>query len=991
LRAQVDPGWGSDPWPEETLAQLTQEVLESGLRGWITGREEVLGAVIGPRSSFPGPLRPLELEVATIGPEFLVREGRPRPSGEARVGIAGARQRLGALLAAHRNGDSADVEVRVDSVDLEDGALASSGVFVRIYSQTDERVLQTNLRLTVRWRLGNARVVLASLVAEYFQEVQGPAPLFADRTTQFLGTDVSADSWLWQGAQQSSERTDNLIVFTDVHLGMHGSAIGDLDGDGLEDVYVARHGGTPNLLLRHQADGSVRDTAPASGVDFLDDTSGVLIVDLDGDGARDLALGIGTQVVLCWNDGQGRFPKRTLLTRSSQDKVYSLAAADADGDGDLDLYDTRYFASNYGGGVPTPYHDAHNGAPNSLWRNQGRRSFEEATAEVGLDAGNDRFSLVSLWEDVDGDGDLDLYVVNDFGSNNLYRNDQGQFVDSAASLGLGDMAAGMGISPSDINGDGRLDFYVSNMHTAAGQRVTANERFMPQASSNLRAHYRGHTRGNSVLIQGEVGRFHDGSAASLAAPGGWAWGAVHVDMNNDGWDEFVVPNGFITGRDSRDLASFFWRCVVNASPSNGVPTPDYQNAWAGITRLSQVRGYCWNGNERHYTYLGGPSAQFSDISRMSGLAWKEDGRVALRADWDGDGLEDLILKNRSAPVLRFMHNQAQSSGAFVAIELVDGGPNTEAVGALVRVKTAERILLRRVYAGEGFLAGQSKRLHFGLGSMEAGETLEWVRVTWPDGEEQEVRDLAVGELYRWDRRESGPRTLTLGGGLPPGSAAQPLPSAPLAPRPDLVALERVPCSALNLPRLEGEALTVADYSGNCLLVYLWATWDGQSVAGLATLAAARERLERAGLKMHPLAFDGPRALSLVAKKVGSVLPESPGGRVDRRTRPLLELLLQSTLGAYDDLALPAGLLMDPDGRLVAVHMGPPDVDRLVDQAQRLHTGDARDAGRFTFALTGGRWLGDGPARNFTRAIEFLGKERGEEAFADELQAFVERR
>jgi hypothetical protein len=992
LRAQVDPSLPPNPWREETLAQLVHDVLVRGLREWIGGREEALGAVIGPRTSFPSPLRPKELRVIRPGPQLRWVEGQPEPSPQPLLGIAGARQRLGNLLAPHGGWIAGDVEAWVVAVEFVSDSLARSEVLVRVYSRKAGRVLQTNLRMLARWRLGASRVVLASLETEHFQEVSSPATLFADRTAQFLGPASEVGSWLWQGAQQCSERTDNLIVFTDVHLGMHGAALGDVDGDGLEDIYVARHGGAPNLLLRHRADGTVQDVAPASEVDFLDDTSGVLIVDMDGDGARDLVLGVGTDVVLCWNDGQGRFSARTFLSRDSKDKVYSLAAADADGDGDLDLYDTRYFANNYGGGVPTPYHDAHNGAPNSYWCNLGQREFEEATARVGLDVGNDRFSLVALWEDVDQDGDLDLYVVNDFGANNLYRNDGGQFVDVTAALGLGDMAAGMGISPSDINGDGRLDLYVSNMHTAAGRRVTAHERFQGSAPASVRAHYRAHTRGNSVLVQEDSGRFRDVSSSALASPGGWAWGAIHLDMNNDGWDEFVVPNGFLTGSDARDLASFFWRCVVNASPLEEPATSAYQNAWAGITRLTQVRGYCWNGHERHYAYLGSPEGRFADLSRLSGLGLDDDGRVALRTDWDGDGRQDLILKNRTAPVLRFMHNRAPQPGSYLAFELADAGPNTEAVGALVQVRLGSRTLVRRVYAGEGYLAGQSKRLHFGLGELPAGEVVEWVRVTWPDGQVQEVHGLPCGELYRWDRREGVPRALP----RPEASAwsdvsGPSLPATPAGPRSNLIALERVPCASLTLPRLNQDALTVGDYAGNCLLVYLWATWDPASQQGLVTLRSAQARFDDVGLRLHPLAMDGPRALERIAERMSTLLPDSAGGRADRRTRPLIELLLQSTLGIYDDLSLPIALLVDPDSRMVAVHLGPPEVDVIVDQVRRLQQGDPRDGGRWTHALTGGRWLGPGPARNFERAIEYLLEERKEEAFAAELRAFVDAR
>lgn len=115
---------------------------------------------------------------------------------------------------------------------------------------------------------------------------------------------------------------------------------------------------------------------------------------------------------------------------------------------------------------PLPYHDANNGGRNLLLRNTGTWQFEDVTRRTGLDENNSRFTMAAAWEDYDNDGDQDLYVANDFGRNDLYRNDDGHFTDIAHVAGVEDQASGMSVTWSDANRDGRMD--VSEQHVLLG-------------------------------------------------------------------------------------------------------------------------------------------------------------------------------------------------------------------------------------------------------------------------------------------------------------------------------------------------------------------------------------------------------------------------------------------------------------------------------------------------------------------------------------------
>ena len=175
------------------------------------------------------------------------------------------------------------------------------------------------------------------------------------------------------------------------------------------------------------------------------------------------------------------------------------------------------------------------------------------TEEVGLNQNNDRFSFAASWEDYDRDGDPDLYVANDYGRNNLYQNNAGKFIDVSQKLGVQDMSAGMSVSWGDYNRDGLFDLYVSNMFSSAGNRITYQRQFKSDAESVQVEGFRRHARGNS-LFEGVSGNpFKDVSETTNVTMGRWAWGSRFADIDNDGWLDLLVANGFITSPDPGDL------------------------------------------------------------------------------------------------------------------------------------------------------------------------------------------------------------------------------------------------------------------------------------------------------------------------------------------------------------------------------------------------------------------------------------------------------
>lgn len=266
-------------------------------------------------------------------------------------------------------------------------------------------------------------------------------------------------------------------------------------------------------------------------------------------------------VLILANEGAAGFqprPDAVPAIESSRSTFVSAAAADYDLDGDLDIYVAAYVfwrgsATAVGSPLPFPYHEAHNGARNILLRNRGDGVFEDATESAGLEVGNGRFSFAAAFGDHDDDGDPDLYVANDFGSNNLYRNEgDGRFTEVTTSAGVADVGAGMSVAWEDYDSDGDLDLYVGNMLSAAGRRVTGTDDYKRESPA-LQAIYRRHARGNSLFRNPGHGSFEDVSEESRAYFGRWAWGSGFIDLNLDGRDDLYVQNGFISNERKDDL------------------------------------------------------------------------------------------------------------------------------------------------------------------------------------------------------------------------------------------------------------------------------------------------------------------------------------------------------------------------------------------------------------------------------------------------------
>ena len=578
----------ADGWQSEVLSAQAQRALGDQIAGHELPLEHPGFSVA--EDAEISRLRPLDATESFAGPDFRVlrntvvdagdpdsgsKTDRP-PFGRGRTGWETAVGELRSVFAP----ESLHVKVKVFGVETESGATKISA-YVQVWGAAadDGAPRQINATWETRWsgpqetpvgaaepgstepgleEAGGALRLLGVRLRRY-EEIESTRgrtePLFGDATLAVLSKDPVFDTQLRHGVDHWTARIE-MRHGLDVG-GWQGLSIGDVNGDGLDDIYVCQPGGLPNRLFLQRPDGSGQDISAAAGVDWLESTHGALIVDLDNDGHQDLLVGVADGVLVHAGDGKGTFAVKAARVIPAA-MPYSFAAADYDQDGDLDIYLCCYDRRK---GVnrhlvfarPVPYHDANNGGRNVLLRNDGGWRFSHVTRRVGLDVNNRRFSYAAAWEDFDDDGDLDLYVANDFGRNNLYRNDGGHFVDVAPEAGVEDISPGMSACWGDYDGDGRPDLYVSNMFSSAGNRITFQEKFLSGTSDVERSELQRHARGNSLFRNLGNGKFADVSVDAGVSIGRWAWGSRFVDLQNDGLLDLVVSNGFITQEDKADL------------------------------------------------------------------------------------------------------------------------------------------------------------------------------------------------------------------------------------------------------------------------------------------------------------------------------------------------------------------------------------------------------------------------------------------------------
>jgi hypothetical protein len=595
------------------------------------------------------------------------------------------------------------------------------------------------------------------------------APSFTDQTAA-----------LGLAALPSSDRKEA------IRRGGYALVAADVDNDARPDLLVGNYG--PLQLLRNTGAGFVDITAKA-GLASEGTVKSAAFADLDGDGDRDIVLlrfVVGQtdprgDFVAYENKGDGTFAERkgVLPRRRQYDRAMPMTLADFDGDGRIDVYigfpGIRDFTSGIAGrGRPSWL------AAQGVWFNRGGWTFSEAADGDAVVSENDVYAHAALASDIDNDGDPDLLVVDDSGrSNPVYRNDgQGGWTQATEAMGMGKGGLSMGMAAGDFNNDGLMDVMTTNVTLTAGQRMaTATEGLLdPQAKmGKVMESLRGEYTALTLYQNKGDGTFTDVTAttAGLEWAGDAAAAGEWIDFNHDGLLDYYLPNGLWSGGEER-LDSLFFRSEVAlygdailgyatapADRSDPMPNdvhgrPIFATNGGPNPILSVLRndaatagpGLRWSmgGRQRNALFRNNGDGSFTEVGYLEGADRIEDGYIVAPVDINGDGRQDLVLRNtdpapgvQQASVVALVN---QHGGQTLTLRLRAASGNTDGVGAMVQAKVGGRTISREVRSVTG--AVQAEPLAWiGLGEADVVDELT---VRWPDGSTQVLREVQPGRL-----------------------------------------------------------------------------------------------------------------------------------------------------------------------------------------------------------------------------------------------------
>jgi hypothetical protein len=550
-----------------------------------------------------------------------------------------------------------------------------------------------------------------------------------------------------------------------------GVALGDVDGDGKVDVFLARTDG-PNALYRNLGDWRFEDITEQAGVAASNRYStGAALVDLDGDGDLDLLLlATASPNAFFLNDGRGRFTEQHEAIGAGTEGKGSRTPtlADVDGDGDLDLYIANYKPYSIvdrkmpGQGAPGPIvrqtapgkfevapeyqRDfklftppgmdrmflSMKGEPDDFYRNDGGRftrvpltsdRFRDAAGQP-LAAEPESFALDARFADLDGDGAPDLHVANDFEDPDLYwRNDgHGGFQLADWTVFRATSNSSMGTDIGDVNGDGLPDLFELDMLSNDSRRLRTQvptHTPVPKRAGELTTPTQ--LQRNTLSLNRGDGTFAEIAALAGVEASGWSWSTLFLDVDLDGWQDLLIANGHLWDRMDGDAQELEQR-VAQRGMNQPVPFPPLPL--------------------RNVAFRNRGDLTFEDIGAQWGFGTEEDLSHAMAAaDLDGDGDLDVVVNRLRAPAL-VLRNRA--AAPRLAVRLVGDAPNTRAVGARVRVLGgAVPVAEREVSAGGLYLSHSDYLTSFATGSADSVTLV----IDWPGGKRTVLNGVRPNRLY----------------------------------------------------------------------------------------------------------------------------------------------------------------------------------------------------------------------------------------------------
>ncbi|GAB2787170.1 VCBS repeat-containing protein [Rhabdobacter roseus] len=573
-------------------------------------------------------------------------------------------------------------------------------------------------------------------------------------------TRVSFENTLTEGLNA------NVLMYEYFYNG-GGVAVGDLNGDGLEDLYFSANM-VPNQLYLNRGSLQFDDVTAQAGVAGREAgwKTGVTMADVNGDGLLD--------IYLCYS---GNYPpekrKNELFINQGPDaqgvprfleqaEQYGLASEatstqatffDYDKDGDLDVFLLNHnpkslpVLNELGTAEMLRQDDPMNGS--RLYRNDGG-TFKDITREAGIQSSALSYGLGAGVSDVNGDGWPDLYVSNDYQvADYLYINNRnGTFTDQAAtSLGHTSHFS-MGSDLADVNNDARPDIFSLDMLPESNRRqklLMAPDNY-EKFNLNVRLGFNYQYMRNMLHINDGNGGFREVGQLAGVSNTDWSWSALLADFDNNGWKDLYITNGYLRDYTNMDFLKYMSDFIQNKQ--QGIQRSDV------LELVYQIP----SSNLTNYAFANGRDLTFTNVTRAWGLDTASHSNGAIYADLDNDGDLDLVINNVNKPAFIFKNETDQRhKHHYLKVKTQGTAPNTQGIGAQLTLYSGGAQQYLEQVPTRGYQSSVSPVLHFGLGEKT---TIDSLRIVWPGtrrtgGERQQVlRNVQADQVLTLSEKDA---------------------------------------------------------------------------------------------------------------------------------------------------------------------------------------------------------------------------------------------
>jgi enediyne biosynthesis protein E4 len=569
----------------------------------------------------------------------------------------------------------------------------------------------------------------------------------------------------------------NILTYRNFYNG-GGVAIGDINNDGLPDIFLTSNTGANKLYL-NKGNMQFEDISERAGFSAGKKqwSTGVVMADVNGDGWLDIYVcnsgnmnnGDLRANQLFINDHHGGF-KDSAKEYGLAERGYTTQVSffDYDGDGDLDCFminnspipvNTLDYANKRD--LPAgdwTISDSLKGGGDHLFRNDNGH-FTEVTQQAGIHGSLISLGLGVIVGDVNGDGYPDIYVSNDFFERDyLYINQKnGTFKDELENSIQHISLASMGSDMADINNDGYPDIFTTDMLPDDDYRLKTTFSFenfdvyrLKQRSGFYHQFFQ-----NCLQLNDRNGKFLDIAHYGGVAATDWSWGALLFDMDNDGYNDIYVCNGIAKDLTDQDFLEFSANTALRDMERTGNKNQLYDilDKMPSNPLLNKV-----------YRNLG--DLRFQDIGPAWGFTQPSFSNGAAYGDLDNDGDLDLVVNNENQAAFIYRNNSRElNHNHYIGVSLKGNAPNTFAIGSKIRVLEGGQVFYRELIPSRGFQSSVDYKQIIGLGQRTRVDSLT---ITWPNGSTTRLDHPALDTVYTI--RQDGPST-------------RPAPLRPVSPAP----------------------------------------------------------------------------------------------------------------------------------------------------------------------------------------------------------------